>query len=290
MTSLFPLLALLTGSAAVTAATVPPPQLALPERRTPTFDLALPLDETFPAPHPVVVVIHGGGWAQGDKTDRRETLTMDALVARGYAALSVNYALFTFRDGLWKGPLTSDAWPGNVQDIVSVLSWIKHNGPNHRLDPGRVALLGYSAGGHLALLAAYGHDQDLIRGSVPAEHVSAVRAVISVYGIHDLKLFGASVFQAGARPGEDRISLASPINYLRPDSPPTLVIHGEADSTIPYSAAEDFAAELARRGHPHVFVAVPHGRHGFALSTPEAGPANDALWAFLSELLRPPAS
>lgn len=253
---------------------------------TPTLDLAVPPADLFPGPRPVVVIIHGGGWARGDKADKREKITMEALKARGYAAVSINYALFAYRDGPWKGPLTYDAWPRNINDIFSVLAWLKRAGPNHRLDPDRVALLGYSAGGHLALLAAYGREQVRLRGAIPEEALCSVKAVISAYGIHDLKLFGTSVVQKGAKSGEDRVREASPANYLGHGSPPTLVIHGDADQTIPFSAAQDFEARLAAAKCPHALIAVPGGRHGFALSTPQAEPANNAFWAFLAEHLK----
>jgi acetyl esterase/lipase len=281
-------LAALCVVVAIGMATPPTAQLAanaVVDPGTPTLDLLLPDAAQFPGPRPAVVIVHGGGWARGDKADQREKLTAKALTERGYAAISINYALFTYRDGPWKGPQTYDAWPRNVNDVVSVLSWITRKGTDHRIDPERVALLGYSAGAHLALLAAYGKDQDIIRGRIQLKDIPSIRAVVAVYGTHDLAQFGANIFERGAQPDEKRSIVASPITYLHAKQPPTLVIHGDADTTIPVSLAHDFATKLAEKNILHELVIVPGARHGFALGTPNAGESTDALFRFLSTYL-----
>lgn len=243
-------------------------------------DVYCPDSEKWTGPRPAVLVIHGGGWARGDKADRREQITCSALAARGIVAVSLNYDMFTYENGPWKGKKTHEAWPHNLRDVEMALRWMKMEGAKaHNIDPERVALLGYSSGAHLGLLEAYTLGKN---GAKPGE-LPSVRGVVSVYGTHDLRLFGAFVFELKNADDDALVRRASPVTHLRPGVPATLVIHGEDDTTISPSVARDFVAKLEAAGVPHQSMFVPGRRHGFALGAPSEKPATDLAWRFLDE-------
>jgi acetyl esterase/lipase len=213
-------------------------------------------------------MIHGGGWAVGDKADKREQITGNAFAEKGMVVVSMNYDLFRYRDGPWKGGKTHEAWPRNLQDVAAALCWLKSAGArSYGIDSGRVALLGYSAGAHLALLGAYalhGNDAEL-RGNRPAADLPAVRAVISVYGTHDLRLFGANIFKRGDAGDGELLARASPVTYIKKGAPPTLIMHGDRDATISPEIARAFAARLGEAGVKYELVMAPGRKHGFVL-------------------------
>lgn len=135
-------------------------------------DVALTsLDVHLPAgcgPVPVVVWIHGGGWARGDK----DGAGVDAKVALahrlGAALLSVNYRL--------SGPDSPVVWPDHGDDIAAALGWVTSEGPRWGLDASSLVVMGHSAGAHLALMAVVGPDQVAAAG--PA--AGAVRCVVAL--------------------------------------------------------------------------------------------------------------
>ena len=166
--------------------------------------------------------MHGGSWQSGSN---KEFIALNAyLAARDYVVISINYRLAP----KWKFPAGRD-------DVLSAIAYLKVYGHEFGVDPTRLALLGRSAGGQLALLAAYTADEPAIRG------------VISVYGPTDLKFGydrpaakslldtrGVLESYLGGSPAkaDDAYFAASPINFVTPSSPPTLLIHGMHDAHV----------------------------------------------------------
>ena len=142
------------------------------------LDLYLP--EKAPAtPLPLVVWVHGGGWSKGSK----ENPPLAWLAAEGYAVASINYRLS------WLA-----RWPAQIDDVRAALRWLRANAAKHGLDPGRIAVAGGSAGGHLAATAG-------TQAPPAGEPVSSrVGAVIDLYGPADLPSMPAN---RSDRPGED---------------------------------------------------------------------------------------
>ena len=125
-------------------------------------DLYLP--ET-PGPHPVVVAVHGGGWRRGS----RKALAQwgHFLAASGIAMLATSYRLTT----------SGAVWPHNLADVSAALEWVQAQGAASGLDTGKVAMLGASAGAHLAALGTLTRDE---------ANTPPVRALVGVYGVYDL--------------------------------------------------------------------------------------------------------
>ncbi len=140
------------------------------------------LDIYLPPPPPAgelsaaVVWIHGGGWTGGTKNEARAQQICTTLVNAGYVALNVDYKL---GDG---------AWPTNLHDCKNAVRFLRTRAAEWRIDPDRIAVAGGSAGGHLALMVGYTAGVPELEPAAPYPGVSsAVRAVIDMYGISDLR-------------------------------------------------------------------------------------------------------
>jgi acetyl esterase/lipase len=214
------------------------------------LDLYQPL--VAQASTPVVVIIHGGSWQSGDST--QIPALNYYLAARGYAVAAINYR-----------HAPEHPFPAARDDVLAALAYLKNNAADFGIDAQRIVLLGRSAGGQLALLVAYTADDPAIRGAVsfyaptdmrygyanPANPaVLDSRAVLSAY-------LGGSPDQAGAA-----YDAASPINFVGPTTPPTLLIHGGSDDLVVLEQSERLDAHLAAAGRPHLLLHLPWATHG----------------------------
>jgi acetyl esterase/lipase len=224
--------------------------------RRPRLDVYLPGRGKPPSPgRPAVVAIHGGGWRGGTKnTYGREVAR---LARRGYVVVSVEYILSA------PGRPT---WPENYDDVREAVRWVRRHATDYGIDPGRIAALGSSAGGHLAALLgtqALGDDPE-----------SRVQAVVDLYGPSDLTgLFRSpgAVMPLRHFLGRDPKDIpalyqdASPISHASRRSAPTLIIHGEADMLVPVAQSIAMVERLKAEGVPAEVIVVPRAGHAFGL-------------------------
>ncbi len=171
-------------------------------------------------PHPVVVFIHGGFWrARFDLTNAHAAC--EALTASGLATWNLEYRRIGQPGG---------GWPGTAEDVLAGLKHLSHLFELYHLDAMRVVIAGHSAGGHLALWAA-------------AQNAVDMRGVVSLAGVSDLRYaqeLQLSSGVAGEFMGNGDYSTASPIELL-PISAPQVLIHGTADTVVPFSMSQRFA-------------------------------------------------
>jgi acetyl esterase/lipase len=231
------------------------------------------------APAPVVVVIHGGSWQSGDSAQLAPLNRY--LAARGYAVAALNYRLAP----RWPFPAARD-------DVIAAIAFLKGRAAELGLDPGRLALLGRSAGGQLALLTAYAAGDPAIRGVVslyaPADMVYGYEnpsnpLVIDSRGVLEAYLGGAPATAAAT------YAAASPIGFVGPSTPPTLLIHGARDELVTFAQSERLAARLAAAGRPHLLLGLPWATHGadFNLSGPFGQLSTYAIEHFLASVMAP---
>jgi acetyl esterase/lipase len=215
---------------------------------------------------PAVIVIHGGGWSTGDKGDA--PLTSAWLAAHGYAVFDIQYRL--------NPPPT---WRAAIGDVKCAIGWVKRHareiGVN--VDPERIALLGRSAGAHLALLVAYAPDDPKLPASCDAGD-TRVAAVISFYGPTDLAWgyqhpSAERVYDSSARlerflggtpdtaPGP--YLWASVTTHVTAAAPRTLLIHGGRDQFVFAGHSELLDERLGREGVAHRLLIIPYAQHGF---------------------------
>lgn len=207
-------------------------------------------------PFPVVVVIHGGFWRSAYDLSLGTPLAQD-LAARGYAAWNLEYR----RVGNGGG------WPATLDDVaagIDLLTDLAAGGSP--LDLSRVATLGHSAGGHLAVWAA---ARPHLPGNAPgAEPRLRLTGALAQAGVLDLQRAAAEQLGGGAaqellggEPEEfpDRYAVASPAQLV-PIGVPVVCVHGRADTNVPLSQSESYA-RAARAAGDTVDVVEVEGDH-----------------------------
>jgi acetyl esterase/lipase len=229
-----------------------------------------------PGPHPTVLHIHGGGWVGGS----RESVVLRALpyLEMGMAVVNISYRL---------GQVSPA--PAAVEDCLCALRWVIRNAKEYAFDVNRLVVMGYSAGGHLALTTGMIPASAGLDRQCPGTEPLRVAAIVNWYGITDVAdlLDGTNtrtyaVQWLGGRP--DRVEVArrvSPLMYVRRDLPPTLTIHGDADPTVPYAHATKLHAALQQAGATTELVTIPKGGHG-NFPPPEQLRAIEAVRRFLA--------
>jgi acetyl esterase/lipase len=240
------------------------------------------LDVYLPAgkgPFPVVVYLHGGAFAIGDKRDQFGDFKQNVLQmkAAGIALASVNYRM----SGEAK-------FPAAVQDAKSAIRFLRANAARYDLDPDRIAVWGKSAGGHLALMAGLTHGAaDFDDAGAFASGVDdRVSAIVSMYGPTDFLQMDRQLAANGCSEGDlthnhadspESLYLgntitqipavaarSNPITYVAAASPPLLLMHGSKDCTVPPMQSRSmFDAADAVMAHGRVQLAIVEGAgHG----------------------------
>lgn len=213
--------------------------------------------------HPALVMIHGGGWAAGDKSGDKEIAT-DLAGRVGFVCFSINYRLAP------KYP-----YPAAVLDSARAVRWVRAHAAEYGVDPDRVAAWGGSAGGHLVLMLGVIKPDEFQTPDDPNKALSAkVRCVVDLFGPSDLTRPMeewppaappiAYNFMA-SKPNEapEKWAEASPITHVTKDASPTLLIHGEKDELVPLQQSELMKAALDKVGVDNELVVVKNAGHGF---------------------------
>jgi acetyl esterase/lipase len=240
----------------------------LASARTEKLDLYLPKNRNDGKKSPAVLLIHGGGWKEGDKRQAREIEFGMTLAKNGFVAASINYALRS--DG---------KFPLNLQDCKNGVRYLRAHADELGIDPNRISVMGGSAGGHLALLVAYTADQSNLAPSQPYPGVSdKVSCVVDFYGISNLATrketdpsgkplkiepidsTTQSIF--GSTPQDWK--KASPVTYVKRDVPPTLILHGKKDTTVDSDQSQELADALKKAGATYEIIWLPNAPHSFS--------------------------
>lgn len=235
-------------------------------------------------PAPLLVFIHGGSWKGGKRSDYLVYLT--AFAERGFVTATVSYRL------LGDGP-----YPACVEDIADALQWFYVNGENYGYDPDRIALIGGSAGAHLAMLGAYGWGDAHRRIDTTRFETGKhrIKALVNIYGPSDLTTEYARnhrlVTDLLARSYEEAPDLyreASPVHYVDKDDPPTLIFHGTSDRLVPVSQSDDLKARLDSLGVPAVYHRLPLWPHAMDVVKRVNDFCQEKMTEFFEEYLLPP--
>jgi acetyl esterase/lipase len=220
-------------------------------------DFSLKLDANVPdgdGPFPVAILVHGGGWATGDKAGLYHIPT-EALSRAKFAWFSINYRM---------APIYR--WPACFDDLGTAIRWVKAHASEYKGDPGRIALVGYSAGGQLVCLAA-----------VLAGDDTRVQAVVGLAPPTDLELdlpqrggLSKSLQDLLDRPHEvtedsrKMLHSMSAVNFVKPGLPPFFLMQGDADKSVPYQGSLNFAAKLKENGVGCEMVTLKGAPHNIA--------------------------
>ncbi len=197
--------------------------------------------------YPAIIVIHGGGWRNGDKQEYFEP-TSRYLANLGYVVFDIQYRLSGMA-----------LWPAQLEDAQTAIQWVRDCAGEYNVDPRRIALLGRSAGAHIALMAA-----------LKADAATQVQAVIGFYTPTDLKyenltsvspifdLLGGSWEQL-----RDAYTAANPIDQPFGKLPPMFLVEGMMDTIVPYVDGDQLSQRLTMSGNTFVHIRIPWARHGF---------------------------
>jgi acetyl esterase/lipase len=260
--------------------------------RNEKLDLYCPSDRPKGVLSPAVVIIHGGGWTGGDKAKRREFVTGTSLAKAGYVCVSVEYMKDAGR-----------RWPTNLLDCKNGVRWLRKNADRLQIDTDHIGVIGGSAGGHLALMVAYTAAVRELEPDTPYPGMSdRVQACVDMYGPTNLltrqatekdgtpngKLRETSLFSDSRTSNPALWRLASPVNHVTTGSPPTLIIHGTADTTVDRDQSKELAEKLTETGVKHELIMIPGAGHAFSLD--DAKLPNDlrpAVLDFFDRYLKP---
>jgi acetyl esterase/lipase len=223
------------------------------------------------SPLAIVVLIHGGCWLAGTRQDYNR-FAID-LASRGYAAASIDYRLSE------EAP-----YPAAVEDCRAAVQWLRQNADTYAIDQERVALLGGSAGGHLAEYVGYTAS---ISGNAAEPKV---KAVISFYGWSDLThpavrdFYWNEVF-LGSKYDDapDLYKEASPITHVGMQSPPTLLLQGTIDTIVPPSQSVMLMDKLDANNVPYVYAPFLGLYHAFTIDVDATARAMYFVQRFLAE-------
>jgi acetyl esterase/lipase len=227
------------------------------------------------APHPGLIDIYGGAWQRGAPDDSHQ---FDSYMAhKGYAVFAIDYR-----------HAPAHHFPAQIEDVRAAISFVHANAAQYRADPDRLILCGRSAGGQLALLAAYEP------GPVP------IRAVMSFYGPTDLaagytdqpspdpidvRQVLATYLSGSPSQAPSAYSAASPVTYAQRRLPSTLLIQGAQDHIVKPRFARELQRKLMAAGNRAVLLEIPWSEHAFDAVFPGIG--NHLALHYIEQFLAP---
>ncbi len=263
--------ALAPARAAGPAVRIIPDVAFLAADRAEKLDLYLPGERVKGERAPAVVWIHGGGFLGGTKNEARAKSICTTLAQAGYIATSIDYKL------------GDRAWPQNLRDCKDAVRFLRARTADYAIDPGRIAVAGGSAGGTLALLVAFTSGRMELEPEDQYPGISSgVRCVIDMYGITNLLTRQVTDSQGrptgrqsgppnrafGATSTDDPVlRAASPVTYVAKDSPPVLILHGRADTTVDHAQSEELAGALKQSNVEHELIFLDGIGHTFDFET-----------------------
>ncbi len=238
----------------------------------------------FTGVRPAVVLVHGGGWIEGDKGD---FAWLGRQLARvGYVAFSVNYHL---------APVYR--YPMQIDDVQRAVRWVRAHAADYNVDPQRLGAVGESAGGHLVAMLGTRRTRDNSDASL-AQYDSRVECVVDMYGPTDFTpenhsmadgiqlLLLKNFFGKGREEAPDLYREGSPIVYVSADSAPFLIMHGTKDPLVPFDQSQRLYDALRKAKVEATLVPMANEGHGFDM--PENRKRSLALTLeFLAKYLHP---
>jgi len=217
----------------------------------------------------VLIVIHGGAWFSGDKSEFTEFVPALKKRLSNYAMFNINYRL---------AKVGGNFFPTQEDDVKAAVNYIYSKAEEYKINKDKIVLLGASAGAHLALQEAYKNDQGKIKAVVdffgPADMTALYNFSPSITrSLMQLLLSGAPTSNP------QMYQLSSPINFVSAQSPPTIILHGGKDDVVPIASSVQLKDKLQANGVITVMYTYPNEGHGWFGPTLED--SFDKIAAFL---------
>jgi len=196
----------------------------------------------------VIVLLHGGSWIAGNKSDMTYLVPSIQQQFPNHAIVNINYRLATD---------SSPAFPKQINDIQEVIKHLEKTGYKISDD---YAFIGFSAGGHLALLYSYAYDPD--------HHVKAICDVVGPADFSDPNYLSHPLFSSASQnligtntPTQEQILAVSPVAHITADAPPTLSFYGGQDPLVPATQGQRLKDALDNVNVYNEFNFYPNGGH-----------------------------
>lgn len=223
--------------------------------------------EDQPEPFPCIVWLCGGGWRQMDRNAHLPNFV--EIARRGFVIAGVQYRT------------SNEAqFPGALEDVKAALRFLRANADRFQIDPGHIGIMGESAGGYLAAFAGLTNGDGAFDTGAHLDCSSRVDAVCAWYPPVEFPLAQPSAPGAaptGVSPEDELLGVfasaapalakkASPLAYVTESAPPFLLLHGTADSVVPYRHSERLHDALAAKEVPvdlHLIKGADHAKAEF---------------------------
>lgn len=248
------------------------------------------LDIYLPPKHtkrlPLVIWIHGGAWMLNDKYADMSYMrnTVRGFIDKGYALASIDYRYST-----------EAVFPAQIRDCNQAVEYLFNHAPEFDIDRDRIALIGFSAGGHLASLLALSNNnkvQEFYTGG-SSSHFK-IKCVLDFYGPSNLLMLSGNpdtsinndrnavsrLLGAMAIDRPDLAVKASPVTYLDKNDPPFFIVQGEKDESVPNTQSRMLSNWLGLLGVRNELVIVPGAPHFGEMF--DAADIRERLFSFLS--------
>jgi acetyl esterase/lipase len=226
------------------------------------LDLATPTMGS--TPFPCIVVIHGGGWAAGNKSNHTDLIK--ELAGQGYVAASVGYRL-----------AKEHKFPAQVEDVKCCVRYLRAHAEELKIDPKKIGAIGFSAGAHLSMMLGVMDSADGLEGEGGwPDQSSKVQVVVAYFGPTNLldeypptsKEIVKNFIGGTKEEMSDAYKRASPLTYVNEGDAPMLLFQGTADVLVPYPQAYQMAEAMAKAkipGRVEIMVGENHGWRGAEL-------------------------
>lgn len=235
---------------------------------------------------PVVIYVHGGAWAKGDKVVRANNYIENfilKLVEKNFAVISIEYTLVSDKVH----------FPLPIEDTKDAVRWVRKNAEKYNFDPENIGYFGVSSGAHLSLLAAYTNDNEYTGSPELSAYSAKVNYVVDNFGPTDLNkllhtrlgkvpvsivglffkpiveireklVYGISGYDINSekRKAIDYLESVSPINDTE-HGVPTFILHGNKDKVAPLKHSKKLVKKLSKYNIENKLVVVEEGLHGF---------------------------
>lgn len=204
-----------------------------------------------PGKFPIAILVHGGGWGSGGK-EGDITPLLEPLSAANFTWFSINYRL-----------APKDRWPACFDDLQTAIRWVKAHAAEYKGDANKIALVGYSAGGHLACLAVVSANDDTrVQAVVGLAAPTDMPADIARRGALSESLQGLLGRPPVVDAGTTKIlEEMSPSYHLKPGLPPFLLIHGTEDQSVMHVQSENLQAKLKEINVPCQLLTIQGAAH-----------------------------
>ncbi|HYG78697.1 MAG TPA: alpha/beta hydrolase [Planctomycetota bacterium] len=222
---------------------------------TPTLQVFLPAEGT--ATGSAMIVCPGGGY--GGLAGHEGPTIGEWFAKNGITAFVLRYRL---------GPKYNH--PIELGDAQRAIRFVRAQAADWKLDPNRIGILGFSAGGHLASTAATHYDEGKPDAADPIDKVSCrPNAQILIYPVVTMgpgTHAGSKSNLLGKNPSQELIDLLSNEKHVNDKTPPAFVVHSTKDTVVPVSNSDNYVEALKKAGVPHEYIRGEFGNHGFGLN------------------------